>query len=259
MIPLDNESLSPFYSPRMTFGEIHETLNTCSAVMLPLGSHEPCAEYGAMGVSALSCFSIANTLSKIKKIILSPLLPYGYSIAFRAFDGCCALSEKTLRMVIADLVKSWAAHGVKSVIILDGVYENYHTTCSAVHWIQSRNPTIKLCLLNWQHSVEVRSFIAQSCSGKEYGRSEYGILSMAAYLDQTFVRFNDHEKGPVTVDEKTYRKWEKTGRDPEKFKKLFPYAETSTVSRNFNAEFGKMLFQYICDVFENKIKHELNI
>ena len=227
--------------------------------MLSLGSHEPCAEYGGMGVSALSCFSIANTLSKRKKIVLFPMLPYGYSIAFRAFDGCCALSEKTLRMVIADLVKSWAARGVKSVIILDGVYENYHATCSAVNWIQSRNPAIKLCLFNWQHSVEVRSFIAQSCPGEEYGRSEYGILSMAAYLDNTFVRFNDHEKGPVAVDEKTYRKWEKTGRDPEKFKKLFPCAETSTISRKFNAEFGRTLFQYICDVFENKIKQELNI
>ena len=259
MISLDNESLSPFYSSRMTFGEIHETLKACSAVMLSLGSHEPCAEYGGMGVSALSCFSIANTLSKRKKIVLFPMLPYGYSIAFRAFDGCCALSEKTLRMVIADLVKSWAARGVKSVIILDGVYENYHATCSAVNWIQSRNPAIKLCLFNWQHSVEVRSFIAQSCPGEEYGRSEYGILSMAAYLDNTFVRFNDHEKGPVAVDEKTYRKWEKTGRDREKFKKLFPCAETSTISRKFNAEFGRTLFQYICDVFENKIKQELNI
>jgi creatinine amidohydrolase/Fe(II)-dependent formamide hydrolase-like protein len=250
--------LSPFYSSLMTFGEIREILKTCSAIILPICATEPIGSYGTMGASMLSCTAIANAVSEKKRILLSPKIPYGYSIAYRAFESCGALSEKTLRSVLVDLIKSWMQQNISTVIILNGIYENNRITKDAISWIQSRNPKIKVCLFSWQHSSEIRSFIAKSCKGSEYCRSEYGILSMAAFLDARFIR-TPVKHTTIRTNEKTFQKWEKTGRDPEKFKKLFPDAITSAISSEFNPEFGEKLFHFVCDVFSTKIKHDLNI
>jgi Uncharacterized protein, putative amidase len=255
-----NVSLSPFYSAKMIQGEIHELLTVTPAIILPLGSIEPCAEYGTMGASALSCFALANILSKKKKILLSPMVPFGYSIAYRTFDGCGVLSAKTLTALLIDLLKSWVSQHIRAFIIINSVPENNCMVNEAMQRIVARNPETRFCVLNWHQMPEVRSFINAVCPGTEYSRSEYGILSMAAYLDESFVRQPSSQKKPgVLADQKTYQKWQKTGRDPEKFRKLFPDARTSSIAHKFDAQFGQKLFYHISDVFEKTLKQELNI
>jgi creatinine amidohydrolase len=255
-----NVSLSPFYSTIMTSKEIHELLTVTSAIILPLGPTEPCTGYGTMGVSALSCFALANKLSEKKKILLSPLVPFGYSIAYRAFDGCGALSAKTLTALLIDLFKSWVFQHIHTFIIIDGVPDNNSMVKEAEQRIFARYPETKFCILNWHQMSGVRSFIAHDCPGNEYNRSEYGILSMAAYLDGSFVRQPPYQKKcAAVVDQKTYQKWQKTGRDPEKFQKIFPDAQTSSIAHKYNARFGEELFNHISAVFEKTLKLELNI
>jgi creatinine amidohydrolase/Fe(II)-dependent formamide hydrolase-like protein len=253
-------SHSPFYSAKMTWGEIHDVIAVTPAIILPIGPTEPCSEYGTMGASALSCFALANKLSEKKKILLSPVVPFGYSIAYRAFDGCGVLSAKTLTALLIDLLKSWRCQHIRIFIIIDGGSDNNYMVKEATQRIFARNPETRFCILNWQHMSEVRSFIAAACPGIEYARSEYGILSMASYLDLSFVRQPDAQKKHGAIaDQKTFQKWQKTGRDPEKFRKLFPDAQTSSIAHKFNAQFGRELLLHISDVFEKTLHHELSI
>jgi creatinine amidohydrolase/Fe(II)-dependent formamide hydrolase-like protein len=255
-----NASFSPFYCVKMIQQEIRELLMLTPAIILPLGSTEPCARYGTMGASALSCFALANKLSKKKKILLSPLVPFGYSIAYRTFDGCGTLSAKTLTSLLTDLMKSWLSQRIHTFVIIDSVPENHCMIEDATQRIIARNPETKFCILNWHLMSEVRSFISGACPGHEFERSEYGILSMAAYLDGSFVRQPPSQIKPgADADQKTYQKWQKTGRDPEKFRKLFPDGQTSSIAYKFNAQFGQKLFFHISDVFEKTLKQELNI
>ena len=232
-----------------------------SAIILPLGPTEPSTEYGTMGSSALSCFALANKLSEKEKILLSPMVPYGYSVAYRAFEGCGALSAKTLTALLIDLLKSWVFQHICTIIIIDSIPDNNSMVQDAAKWIQARHPDTKFCVLNWHIMHEVRSFIASACPGAEYNRSEYGMLSMAAYLDGSFVRrpLSQKKCDDIVVDKKTYQKWQKMGRDPEKFRKLFPDAQTSSNAHKYNAQFGEELFNHISAVFEKTIKEELNI
>jgi creatinine amidohydrolase/Fe(II)-dependent formamide hydrolase-like protein len=260
MMPMINMSLSPYYSIKMTWGEIHDLLIVTPAIILPLGQTEPCTEFGTMGASALSCFALANKLSEKKKMLLSPIIPFGYSIAFRTFDGCGTLAAKTLTALLIDLLKSWVSQHIFTFIILNSISDNNCMVNEATQRIISRNPETRFCILNWHQMSEVRSFIASACSGNEYGRSEYGILSMAAYLDRSFVRQpSSPKKNNVIADQKAYQRWQKTGRDPEKFRKLFPDSQTSSIAHKFNAQFGQELFFHISDKFEKTLKLELNI
>jgi creatinine amidohydrolase/Fe(II)-dependent formamide hydrolase-like protein len=253
-------SLSPFYAAKMTEREVHELLTVTSAIILPLGPTEPCTGYGTMGVSALSCFALANKLSEKKKILLSPMVPFGYSIAYRTFKGCGSLSAGTLTALLIDLFKSWVSQQIRFFIILDCVPDNNSMVKEAAQRVVARHPEIKFCILNWQQIREVRSFIATACPGTEYSRSEYGILSMAAYLDGSFVRQpSPPRKQSAIADQKAFQKWQKTGRDPEKFRKLFPDAQTSPIAHKFDARFGEELFNYIFEVYEQTMKLELNI
>ena len=159
-------SRSTFYSAKMTWGEIHDVIAVTPAIILPIGPTEPCSEYGTMGASALSCFALANKLSEKKKILLSPVVPFGYSIAYRAFDGCGVLSAKTLTSLLIDLLKSWRCQHIRTFIIIDGGSDNSCMVKEAERRNirpQSRN---KVLCSNWHHMSEVRSFIAAACPGR---------------------------------------------------------------------------------------------
>jgi hypothetical protein len=112
--------------------------------------------------------------------------------------------------------------------------------------------------LNWQHDTIIEKFIESHFNGTELVRCEFGIISMAAYINPSLVKpkkKRNKTKSLCSVD--TYRRWYKLGQDPEKFRKLFPDCSTSIIESEIDVGFGKELFEYIVKHYEGIIKKEI--
>jgi len=250
---------SPYSIATMTFGEIEAIIKKKPAVILPLGVIEPCAEYGALGAASLVCFALANALSVKKSILLAPMEVYGYSAAYKAFAGCAAVSKNTLAALLYDLMRSWTGQGIRAIIVIDGTFDGAAPVEAATKRLHASKRGV-CCVLNWQHNRAVRSFIAGHCNGDEYGKSEFGLLSMTAHIDAGYVRpARPDGQRPLIADQKDFQRWRRMGRDPEKFRKLFPSGRTSPIAAEYSAEFGKDLFSYISAVFEATVASELSV
>jgi creatinine amidohydrolase/Fe(II)-dependent formamide hydrolase-like protein len=253
-------SFSPYSIAAMTYDEIASAIKKNSTLILPIGSLEPCTDCGALGTASLSCFALASKLSETMNILLAPMAAYGYSIAFKAFPGCGALSKRTLRAFLQDIMQSWIFQGIRTFIIVDGCTDNARIVEEAVKRPLVRHPQVRCSVLNWQRIPEIRSFIAEQCNDAEYDRSEIGILSMAAFLNASYVRQPRLQKrNAVLVDRSHFQRWRKTGADPEKFRKLFPDARTSTVALAYSTAFGETLFHRILETFIKNIKRDLQL
>jgi creatinine amidohydrolase/Fe(II)-dependent formamide hydrolase-like protein len=259
MTHLPAMAASPYSVAKMTFGEIEAYIKENPAIILPLGATEPCTEYAALGASSLCCAALANALSEKRGILLAPMVTYGYSAGFKAFAGCAAISQKTLAAVLYNLMRSWTGQGVNTFIIIDGTYNNIESVSEAAKRLLACHKEARCQVLNWNHISEVRSFIAQKHEGVEFGVSQVGLLSMAAYLDAGYVRPALKKARPITVSQDEFKRWRKMGGDPEKFRKLFPDARMSDSAGDYSAEFGRTLFSCITTAFESAIARELNL
>jgi len=260
MIHTPDAPLSPYYIAKMTFGEIAATITGKPAIILPLSGLEPCTEYGSLGAAALCCFSLANNLSEKKSILLAPMVPYGYSVAFKAFAGSAAVSRKTMAAYLFDVMRSWAQQGITVFIIIDAAFDNADSISWATKRLLYAHKETRCEVLNWHQMSEVRSFIAQKYEGAELGYSQVGLLSMAAFLDAGYVRPQENKKaGTVAAGPKDFLRWRKMGQDPSKLRKMFPDACMSFVASHYSAEFGRELFFLICKSFESAITRELHL
>ena len=82
---------------------------------------------------------------------------------------------------------------------------------------------------------------------------EFGLLSMAAYLNPSTVSKIIIQKKKSFCDLMKYKRWKKCGHDPEKFRKLFPDCSTSNFSTQPDKNIGKELFEKITGYYERKI------
>jgi len=253
-----DKPLSPYYIAKMTWREIEAHIKAAPVIILPVGVNEPCTEFGALGAAGITCWAMANTLSEKKSILLAPMVTYGYSSAFKAFSGCAAVSPKTMTAYVFDIMRSWVGQGIKTIITIDNSIANADAVIEAAKRLRCQYPSAHCQVLNWQRMSDIRTFIAQQLHGSEYGMSQFGLLSLAAYLDKSYVRLAAARGSePLAATVKEFERWKKTGADPEKFRKLFPDCRTSDIAGCFSIEFGEKLFCRIMEQFETALTKEL--
>jgi hypothetical protein len=185
------------------------------------------------------------------------MMHYAHSTWGKAFEGCAAVGRRTLSAFVTGLLGSWIFQGIHYFIVIDGAADNQDGLSEAIKRACAANPVVRCIVLDWQNHPEVRAFISARCPGPEYGPSQFGILSMASFLDKEFTRAPSEKQQPLLATDEHYRRWRKTGSDPEKFRKLFPSASTSSAARDFDAPFGEELFNTINGVFQGIITDEL--
>lgn len=243
------------YIPSLTFNEIEERVSKFPAVILPVGGMEPVGECCTLGAIQECIMAISACLAERCGILLEPLLPYSNTTCFRAFGGSIGVKKNIYESLISNLVKDCSAWGIKYLFILDGTYNSYEVLTKVVKRIEKwKKDKIKVCILNWQHDKIINKFIASHFNGTELARCEFGIISMAAYINPSLVKSKKIKKSAKSLcNMDTYRRWHKLGQDPEKFRKLFPDCSTSIIEAEINPEFGKELFENIVKHFENII------
>jgi creatinine amidohydrolase len=113
----------------MTWEDFEAFAKRGGIVVLPVGSTEQHGPHLPLGVDTIISFEIAKRLIEKTDVAVAPQVPWGYkpqpgSSGGTGFPGTCSLDGGTLTAVIRDIVRELIRHGVRSIIILDGHYEN---------------------------------------------------------------------------------------------------------------------------------------
>lgn len=108
----------------LTGGEARELVARRPVVLLPLGSHEDQGPHAPMG-DYLSAERVAELIAGRAtatgtETVVAPVLPFGGADYFGTMPGGIALSQSTLRAVLADMFACLLRHGLNRLIVING-------------------------------------------------------------------------------------------------------------------------------------------
>lgn len=230
----------------LTFREVEKEIARCPALILPLGGCEPCGECGTLGTASAVVEAMATALSSKLHLLLAPTLAFSCSTPYSAFGGGAGVKPRTLTNILCETSRHWYGQGFRTVILLDGLFDNGEAVDKALRRLKNIKPEMTIFAFAFQRDERVRAFIGQHIQGKEYGRTEYGLSSLAACIDPGLVRQpQKNQTAAIAPDLKCFDTWRKRGADPERYRKLFPSAFAGSRTFPSDAAFGKELFAFI--------------
>jgi creatinine amidohydrolase/Fe(II)-dependent formamide hydrolase-like protein len=246
--------LSPLNLSRLTYHEVEKEIELLPALIFPLGGCEQYGQLGALGVAHACAEALANALAEKTRLLCAPVVNYGCSMPFQSFGGTAGIKSRTLINLLCETIRMWLFQGFKLIVIVDALMENHETIALVEKRLKSSHPDGKIIRFSLQCDPRVRAFIAKNIPGMEMGRTEYGMLSMAAWIDSALVRQPAGIDAPtIRPDAENFKRWHKRGADPEQFRKFFPEGSSSAFANNYNADFGKQLFGYILSLLEEDV------
>lgn len=240
------DSKRPINIANLTFTEVECRIKARSSLIIPLGGMEPYGNLSSMGIATFCASRIAENLSSKLDIMTTPALPFGCSTAYRAFGGTAGIKPRTFTNLIFDICRDWIAQGFSSILLIDSLGDNSEALQDAICRLDKiSNGAVRVFSI--QNDPRIRNFVNQNVNGAEYGRSEFMIKSLAAYLMQN-QNLSSCGNDRTLPDEKVFRQWKKRGKDPQKFRKLFPNAVTSSRSESCDVCKGSEIFSFIMDL-----------
>lgn len=234
----------------MNFMEISHHLRNCPSLIIPVGGMEPIGSYGATGIVTRCSEQLAEALSSKLRVLTAPPVCYSYSLSFKSFEGCAGVNFRTFSNLILELCKDWIFQGFKHILLINTASGNDESIQLAIKRLNCSCEFVKC--FSFQTDSRVQSFVKQYKSGVEFGRSEFSILSLAQYLFPNLVTKNRDWVSNHLPDQKQYETWKKRGKDPQKFRKLFPLGSTSEIAGENSMDFGRELFSFVEALLENE-------
>lgn len=113
----------------MTWTEVAEALERDPVVFLPTGTVEQHGPHLPLGVDYLLPQAISADAARELGGLVAPPVTYGYKSLPRSgggpfFPGSTGLDGATLSATIRDILREFARHGIRRVVVLDGHFEN---------------------------------------------------------------------------------------------------------------------------------------
>ncbi len=119
----------PVMMGEMTWPEVAEALERDPVVFLPTGTVEQHGPHLPLGVDYLLPQAICADAACEVGGLVAPPVTYGYQSLPRSgggpfFPGSTGLDGATLAATIRDILREFARHGLRRVVVIDGHYEN---------------------------------------------------------------------------------------------------------------------------------------
>ncbi|MBW4578120.1 MAG: creatininase [Tildeniella nuda ZEHNDER 1965/U140] len=98
-------------------------------LLLPCGALEQHGPHLPLGTDALLSAAIAQSVATNLNGLVAPTLSYGYKSQPKSgggqhFPGTTSLDGQSLSQITRDVIREFARHGVKNLVVVDGHYEN---------------------------------------------------------------------------------------------------------------------------------------
>lgn len=112
----------------LTWPEVNEAVALNKVILLPVGSTEQHGPHLPLDVDNLLATSVclAAGQRQPERILVAPTIPYGFNIHAMDFPGTIHVGAEHFMHFVLDVVKSFAYHGFKRIVIVDGHGSNEH-------------------------------------------------------------------------------------------------------------------------------------
>jgi len=104
----------------MTMVEFATGLQSTRTVIIPFGSTEQHGNHLPLDTDTLQAIDIARTAATRRPLFVAPPVHYGVCRSTAQHPGTVGISTTTLKMLVADLVSSLYAQGLRYVVLLSG-------------------------------------------------------------------------------------------------------------------------------------------
>lgn len=238
-----NESLQIV---NLTFKEIEQEIQRCPSIIIPLGGTEPLGESISLGCASICAERLSLSLSACLKVLTAPLFAYSCSTAYRAFGGTAGLKQHTFVNAIIDICRDWQSQGFKSILLIDLIADNLEPLADALSRLNG-NSLFRVKAFSLHSNKRVKDYVSKITSGVEFGRAEFAVRFLTAYFKNEQEELLSSKQIPLPNADQ-FETWRKRGKDPQKFRKLFPSASTSSLTSQNLSGCGKEIFNFIMNL-----------
>lgn len=121
----------------MSWTKYQDRIEAGALILLPTGATEQHGPHLPMGTDAMLATAVAADVAKRVDAIVAPVLSFGYKSQPKMgggnhFCGTTSLDADTLAHVVRDVIKEFARHGVRQLILINGHYENMMFTIEGI-------------------------------------------------------------------------------------------------------------------------------
>jgi creatinine amidohydrolase len=105
----------------LAWDDVAERLHRNAIVVLPIGGGVK--EHGhhlPLGTDMFVVDYLAEAVVRESEVLLLPTLNYAYFPAFVGWPGSVSIEAETFKRFVADIIRSYARHGARKFLILDG-------------------------------------------------------------------------------------------------------------------------------------------
>jgi creatinine amidohydrolase len=112
----------------LTWPEINEAVELKKVILLPVGSTEQHGKHLPLDVDNFLATSVSLEAGRRapEKILVAPTIPYGFNVHAMDFPGTIHVAWEHFVNYCVDVCKSFAYHGFKRIVIVDGHGSNEH-------------------------------------------------------------------------------------------------------------------------------------
>ena len=117
------------FMAELSWPECDEKVKAGAPFFLPVGATEQHGPHLPLGVDVILPTGVAARVAKAVGGIVAPTIPYGYKSQPRSgggqnFPGTTSLDAYTLALVLRDVIRDLAVHGVRKLVVMNGHFEN---------------------------------------------------------------------------------------------------------------------------------------
>lgn len=186
----------------LTGGEARDVLARRPVILLPLGSQEDQGPHAPMG-DFLSADAVAERIARAAtdagtETLVAPVLAFGGADYFGTMPGGIALSQATLRAVLADMFGCLLRHGLDRLVVVNGhggnVQAIHDTTQDIYRTRRILIPSLYLWRMAYALLPELRG---KDVAAKSAGHGGDPLTSVAYHLFPSLCRPDLAPDGPI--------------------------------------------------------------
>lgn len=136
----DRDTPSPLLLADLSSPETADLLPTIDLVLIPVGAHEQHGPNIAVSTDTVSADALCRAAAALAgpRVAVAPAIPWGISWHHMRFPGTISLRPETLTALLADIIGSLHAHGVRRVLVVNGHGGNSAVIATAMEQIKQQ-------------------------------------------------------------------------------------------------------------------------
>ena len=177
----------------LTGGEAREIAARNPVILLPLGSHEDQGPHAPMG-DYLSAERVAEHIAAAAtaagtETLVAPVLPFGGADYFGTMPMGIALSQSTLRAVLADMLACLLRHNLTRLIVINGHGGNVQAIHETTQDIYRTRKVLIPSFYLWRVAYSyLAGILGAEVAAKAAGHGADPLTSVAMHLFPTLMR-----------------------------------------------------------------------